>query len=162
MKIDFGFIPEDKEPYYYLIYHTEDTKRIGKIARELNTRGMPIWYAMGEMSDIERKKLNDEKLQKSSAVLMFITQKTLQSEKSNVCDEYKKACSLGKNIIIIYLDNVAPNKASIFMQSWYLGISTIQGVNAFESNFTEEKVDAILDRVSIMPVLSSKKDGRNP
>ena len=101
MKIDFGFIPEDKEPYYYLIYHTEDTKRIGKIARELNTRGMPIWYAMGEMSDIERKKLNDEKLQKSSVVLMFITQKTLQSEKSNVCDEYKKACSLGKNIIII-------------------------------------------------------------
>ena len=55
MATNFGFTPLEQSEYYFVSYNTQDTARVAKITREMNRRGIPLWYddgiEYGEMED---------------------------------------------------------------------------------------------------------------
>ena len=104
MSRNFGFEPTETQPYYFISYNSEDFARVGAIAREMHSRGIPMWYDRGLIAGEEWERQIAEKIRDCHEVIMFVTKNLLSRNDSYVVTEYDLAKrAYNKHIHIINL-----------------------------------------------------------
>ncbi len=106
---NFGFEPENdsRKSYYFISYSSEDAETVKPILQVMHKLGLSMWYdklRSGEVDEQIKAKVISNRCQK---VIMFISQETLQKEKSYVIDkEYEWAREAGKEIVPVVLGTI--------------------------------------------------------
>lgn len=109
MSVDFGFEPVKHGKRYFVSYKSSDAGRVGKIARELNRLGVPLWYDHGLEYGLKWKSEISKEINKSEAFIIFVTKGVFSDYESFIVDEYEIASTGKKNIFPIWLDDVKPD-----------------------------------------------------
>lgn len=144
MARDFGFAPTDKAPYYFISYNSQDAARVGAIAREMHTRGIPMWYDRGLIAGEEWEKQIALKIKNCREMVMFVTNKLMARENPYVRKEYSLAVKNHKKIYVVYLDSIDFEKVNIALQGWYVGLEYLHGIQAFDLK-EAARIVAIMD-----------------
>jgi TIR domain len=91
-----------KESYLFISYKREDVRRIETPVIDIVRAGFRVWYDKGIPGGAEWDSLIEERLQSCTALLLFLTNKAVQSK--YVRREVKYADSLNKPIFCVRLD----------------------------------------------------------
>ena len=143
MATNFGFTPLEQSEYYFVSYNTQDTARVAKITREMNRRGIPLWYDEGLLVGIKWEQQITRKIEGCRAVILFVTKKLMARENPYVQVEYEIAQEYEKRVFIIFLDMISFNDVSTDLKGWWVRLKKLHGIAVSEINDTAEIVDII-------------------
>lgn len=129
MATNLGFEPQNKKPYFFVSYNTEDAHRIAPIVTTLFTNGVPLWYDRGLMAGSEAwEQQIAEKIDCCEAVIMFITRGILRKAKNSfVHVEYQLAKVFSqKPVYVVLLDNIQMEEVPLDLRVWWLELMSNQ------------------------------------
>ena len=141
----FGFPPVMSGEFYFVSYNSQDSARVGGIAREMNARGIPLWYDEGLLVGEAWEKQIARQIEQCRAVIMFVTKKLMARENPYVKIEYNMAMGFKKKIYVIFLDNVTFDDVTIDLKGWWLRLNDLHGVPVSDISRAADIVD-IMDR----------------
>ena len=109
MARDLKISTTENQPYYFISYNSDDSEIVKEYVKELEKRGVPMWYDGGmRLSDQWEEKLMD-KIRSCEAIIMFLSKNLLAKEDSYVLTEFKKNKRFaGKKTYFVLLDKVDP------------------------------------------------------
>lgn len=115
MATDFGFEPTKNKFYYFISYNSEDNKRVGEIASQMMSQGIPVWYDKGIYPDDIWSETIAAKLDKCEKIIVFVTKNLVkkalgENTDSFVQKEYELAKRLNKSICFVFLDKITEQK----------------------------------------------------
>ena len=137
MARDLEITPCEKEPFYFISYNTEDKDVVKEYVKELEKRGIPMWYdggvRLGDDWEVELVR----KIRASEGVIMFLSNNMAQKKDSYVVDEFDTIKRFSnKKIFFVFLDMVdlcaLPDE---YVPIWRTAIKK-QGVPAYEDGLT--------------------------
>lgn len=159
MATNFGFPPVTAGEFYFVSYNTQDSARVGEIAREMNNRGIPLWYDEGLLVGEKWERQIARQIEDCRAVILFVTKKLMAKENPYVQIEYDMAIGYGKKIYVILLDNVTFSDVTTDLKGWWLRLNKLHGVPVSGKFFANDIVD-IMDRhihfIRNVPVVEEK------
>ena len=137
MARDLEITPCEKEPFYFISYNTEDKDVVKEYVKELEKRGIPMWYdggvRLGDDWEVELVR----KIRASEGVIMFLSNNMAQKKDSYVVDEFDTIKRFSnKKIFFVFLDMV--NLCALpdeYVPIWRTAIKK-QGVPAYEDGLT--------------------------
>ena len=137
---------EGNEPYVFISYAHKDSAVIYQILRELDQRGVRLWYDDGIAPGSEWPDYIADHLLRASAVVAFITDNSAQS--ANCRREITFALSKNKPFISVF-----PSYVSSLSSGLELQLSAQQSV--FRQNCKDEEafIDKIVSTPFIIPCL---------
>ena len=153
MATNFGFEPVLTGKRYFISYKTEDTGRVGEIARRFNQKGVPMWYDYGIPVGSRWRKEIEKNIIESEAVLIFITKNVFAHRNTYIVTEYKLAQLYKKRIIVIWLDDFGhhanhTDSVNARMLDWFKEIKELQGINVAGKSL-DEIVWIIINRLKL-------------
>jgi len=89
-------------PYVFVSYARDDVDRVVPILRELAELGFRLWWDEGIPGGVEWQRYLAGRIEKSQAVLLFVTSRAIQS--GYVTDEIRTGFQSGKPFLSIRLD----------------------------------------------------------
>lgn len=128
MATNFGFEPVITGEQYFISYNNQDSERIGAIARELHSMGIPMWYDKGILVGEEWEKQITLNIKNCKAVILFLTKALMMKENPYVQTEYNIALGYHKNVIIVYLDDVTFDDVIDNLKGWWFRLSKLHGI----------------------------------
>lgn len=124
MAADFGFLPSNEDGAYFISYNSEDSDRVGAIARELNALGLLMWYDCGLEYGAEWERQIAAHIKSCKAVIMFITKKIFDKEKSYVRKEYEMAVDYyDKKVYVVMLDSIDKRSIPEQFLGWWIDLT---------------------------------------
>ena len=126
MAVEFGFEPAAVQPYYFISFSPRDAERISAVCREMNKRGVPVWYDKGSLSGEEREKQISAKIKNCHEVIAFITSDLMADVNPSVRNEFETANKLHKRVHVVMLDAVPFDKVNDDFKGWFLDIEALQ------------------------------------
>lgn len=99
---------EGKRPYVFISYSHRDSERVLDLLTELDRRKLRLWYDEGIPAGSDWPMNIDLHMRGSAAVLFFLSGTALDSP--NCFSEIKTAAVLRKPILIVRLDDAAPDR----------------------------------------------------
>ena len=126
----FGFKPyEQNDKYGFISYKSEEDTIVAPYARELNDRGINLWYDEGIPLGSKWDEVISEHIAGASFMFVFVTNKLFISE------EIKKEVTAAKNkdipVIPVLLEDVQVPRNQLLFGETLFGT---QGINAYEIN----------------------------
>jgi len=94
---------EGDNNYIFVSYAHKDAQKVLPIVEVLNERGFRVWYDAGIEAGTEWPEYIEEHLQKASVVLVFMSPNAVESK--NCRNEINFALELGKDVLIVYLED---------------------------------------------------------
>lgn len=150
-----GFEPSEKGRYYFVSYNSKDIGRVSPFVKELNSRGVSLWYDYGIPYDENWSKVIAEKICKCDAVLLFYTNGIGAKENSYVIREYDIARLYVKTIYVIKLDRIDAKNAAYSNVDWLLQVQKRQLING-TSKKVDDVVTELLRYINPKPVISEE------
>ena len=152
----FGFEPVKTGERYFISYKTEDTKIVGRIARCLNQKGVPMWYDYYGIEKGKRWEIEITKnIRECKAVILFATKNVFGHEDTYLRMEYKIAKRYNKTVYVVWLERPEVDDIHDDLLSWYFEVDELQGL----ITTTGEEPDEIAWRmIKEIPLI----DGRTP
>jgi TIR domain-containing protein len=95
---------EGAEPFVFISYKREDLPRIAPLLETVTRWGYRVWYDQGIPGGVEWDALIEEKVQKSSLLLLFLSQAAVHSK--FVRREVKYGDQLNKTLLTVRLEPV--------------------------------------------------------
>ena len=138
MATNFGFMPVLKGKRYFISYKSEDTERIGEIARKLNQMGVPMWYDYGIEKGKRWSAEINRNIDECEAVILFATKALFVYEDTYVRMEFRLAKAFSKKIYVVWLDNVTTDDVNKQIIDWYLNMTDLQGIEVIRQ--TTDKI----------------------
>ena len=137
MARDLEITPCEKEPFYFISYNTEDKDVVKEYVKELEKRGIPMWYDCGVRLGDDWEVELVRKIRASEGVIMFLSNNMAQKKDSYVVDEFDTIKRFSnKKIFFVFLDMVdlcaLPDE---YVPIWRTAIKK-QGVPAYEDGLT--------------------------
>jgi len=149
MATDFGFRPVESGEYYFISYNTEDTGRVGGVARQLNSAGVPLWYDYGLEYGKEWQRQIARHIRGAKAVIMFVTRGMFFKERSYVHEEYEIAGAYKIPIYCVILDHIEAGELPDYSISWWLEIRRLHNVQQVSGESTENLSGRIRQAIGI-------------
>ena len=143
MAREFGFVPVTTQPYYFISYNSQDAVRVSAICRELDRRGIPMWYDRGLFSGEKWEKQIINKIENCHEVIIFITKRLMTRENPFVYKEFIFARRMHKKIHIIMLDEISFEDVSVDLKSWFVDLESLQGVYPPQNSAPVQVADAM-------------------
>jgi hypothetical protein len=84
MSAYLGFQPTENPVYYFVSYNTEDSSRVGEIAKTMSYSGINLWYDHGIEYGDNWEITITEKIQNAQAIILFFSKGILQKNHSYV------------------------------------------------------------------------------
>ena len=136
--------------YYFLSYNSEDEARVGAFAKELHRRGFPLWYDGGIKIGVEWENEIAEKMENCRAVIMFLSKSIFEKDQSYVHKEYELATEyFDKTIYVVMLDNIPKREVPNQYKLWWIKITKLQCVNAFEFDSVADCAEKLLESIGV-------------
>lgn len=125
MATDFGFLPSRQTDAFFISYSTTDASRIAPIVRDMNSRGVPLWYDYGLEYGREWEKQITEHIAACRGVILFMTKQLLQKKGlSYVRMEYDIARKdYDKTVYVALLDDIGSRDVIPEHKMWWREIS---------------------------------------
>lgn len=95
-------IYEGNENYIFLSYSHKDSQTVIPIIERLDASGFRVWYDSGIEAGSEWPEYIEEHLKNASVVVVFISPSSVESR--NCRNEINFALDLGKDILVVYLE----------------------------------------------------------
>ena len=131
-------MPVLKGKRYFISYKSEDTERIGEIARKLNQMGVPMWYDYGIEKGKRWSAEINRNIDECEAVILFATKALFVYEDTYVRMEFRLAKAFSKKIYVVWLDNVTTDDVNKQIIDWYLNMTDLQGIEVIRQ--TTDKI----------------------
>ena len=107
MSADLGFQPVTTGKRIFISYKKEDAERVGRIARCLYGKGVPLWYDKGIPMDAEWEKKIGIELAGCESMILFVTKLVFRDVDTYVKIEHDVARKdLNKPIYTVFLDEI--------------------------------------------------------
>lgn len=150
MSRNLGVPYTDKQPYYFVSYNAEDEAIVSKYAAALSEFNFHIWYDNGIKIGKKWEVEIVEKMEKSQAVIMFISKNIFLKEQSYVYKEFELATKyFNKNIYVILLDKVKESDVPNRFKIWWISITSLQCIHAFDYDSPEECIRVLYENVRL-------------
>lgn len=131
----YGFDPAKKgQSYYFISKNTQDDNRIAPIALWLHKLGLNMWYDYGIPYNTQWEQVVSSHIYECKAVILFVTKGMFQKKNESnkyftyVKREYNIAKGTGKQIFIIFLDNIRWSEVPPDHAPWFEELKSIQGI----------------------------------
>ena len=92
----------NNEKFIFISYAHKDAQKVSPYLDTLKNNGFCIWYDAGIEAGTEWPEYIEEHLKKSAAVVVFMTPNAVESR--NCRNEINFALDLGKDILVVYLE----------------------------------------------------------
>lgn len=139
-----GFNPLESSDYFFLSYNNEDAERLTPLARELHSRGIPLWYDHGIDYGQKWEKIISEKIEKSKAVLLLFTKDILKKEDSYVKKEYRMATEyFNKAVFVAVIDRIEKDSIPSWNVPWWMDVEARQYINLSDAKDVRVMADKI-------------------
>lgn len=136
--------------YYFVSYNTEDMDRVTDYVRSLAGKGLPMWYDYGIQVGNEWEEVIAERIIGSEAVILFISRKIFEKEKSFVHKEYRVATRRKKKIFVVLLDKIEIEEIPPRYEMWWDDIMQLQCIIA--PNYSVgECADKLIGELGFVP-----------
>ena len=156
MATDFGFIPVIGGEHFFISYNTEDTDRVGEVARLLNSAGVPLWYDYCLEYGREWQRQIAHNIRSAKAVIMFITKGVFFKEKSYVREEYEIAEAYGIPVYCVMLDHIDAGELPDYSISWWLDIRRLHSVQCVSGECAGQICEKIMIAAGLDGALKSE------
>ena len=130
MATNFGFMPVTEGPRYFISYKSDDTGRVGEIARFLNQKGVPLWYDYGIEKGEKWSSEITRSIEASKAILLFVTKAMFAAEDTYVRKEFRIARGYGRKVNVVWLDDGAFGDVHTGIKDWFVDVEDLQGIRA--------------------------------
>lgn len=129
MAADFGFWPSNENGAYFISYNSEDSDRVGAIARDLHAQGLPMWYDRGLEYGDEWERQIATHIRSCKAVIMFITKGLfLRETRSYVYKEYRMAKICNKKVYVVMMDKISDKDVPEDLWGWWIDLTDLHCV----------------------------------
>lgn len=126
MAADFGFLPSNENGAYFISYNSEDSDRVGAIARDLHAQGLPMWYDYGLEYGAEWERQIAAHIRSCKAVIMFITKGLfLRETRSYVYKEYRMAKMCDKKVYVVMMDKISGKDVPEDLWGWWIDLTDL-------------------------------------
>lgn len=150
MARNLGVKYTDEKPFYFISYNTEDEKRVAEYAAALVKAKVPIWYDSGLKIGGEWEAEIAEKIDDCQAVIMFLSRKILEKEASYVHKEFELATEYSaKTVYVVMLDEIDKREIPPKYRTWWINVTRLQCINAYEFESPKECVKTFLEKLGI-------------
>ncbi len=150
MARDFGFPPEERQPYYFISYHSQDAARVSAVCREMNRRGVPMWYDRGLLSGEKWEKQITTHIRYCHEMILFVTKKLMARENPYVYTEFAIAKKFNKRIHIVMLNEILFEDVSDDLKGWFVSMETLHGVYPQADSSPVQIVDAMENLIGLI------------
>ncbi len=128
-----GFVPEERDKYFFVGYNSGDAQRVGEIVQRMHNRDIPLWYDYGINYGDEWEKIISGAIRNSQAVIIFVTKDLLYKEDTYVRTERKIAGKFKKRIYYVTMDDeINVEKVTDDNMAWWVNIEAIQNIEVFK------------------------------
>ena len=122
------FMPDSGSAYLFS-YNSHDWQRIAPIVNALKSMGYPLWYVYGlEAGTAKWKAQISASMDRSYAVIVFITKGMFEKERCYVLNEYDQATGIRKTVIPVFLDSISLESVPIQYRAYVAEWKRMQGV----------------------------------
>ena len=145
----------DEGKYYFVSYNTEDQDVVAEYVKNIGARRVPIWYDYGLKVGSEWEASIAEHINGCEAVILFVSKNIFKKKSSYVHKEYQMAISFfTKPTYVIMLDKVENRDVPIRYVSWWIDLSNLQCIQAYEHESVNSCVDEIISAIGFEEPIS--------
>lgn len=153
MARNLGVPYTEEQPYYFISYNSEDEKRVAAYAAVLAKHKVPIWYDNGIEVGEKFETIIAEKIDRCEAVIMFLSKNIFLKESSYVHKEFRLATEgSDKTVFPVILDELKLSQVPARYRSWWIDVTDLQCVNAYDYASAEESMQKLLESAELLTV----------